>query len=557
MAEERPLHLHTVESVCIDLIGGRSIAVGADGETHSLEKETSRAVLAWYFKNRAKWAGNVTAADAEAIVDAAKAKPPSMTEARTPDEQKKRSLALVKVEAYRFGGLHAFSDRGRPPETFVLEPVKPITLLEGWNGSGKTSALNAIIWCLTGQLLRPQRKPEETEEEFACRIQLNETSLPTEHKLTPVTPLPDKRFPPDLSREKLPLDTWVELTFVDEQGNQPTPIRRTQTRTARGTVEETAADIASLGLDSLAAKIGTTIPGLIPFIQIGAVSEFGQAIAQLTGLADLVDLARHAGKVQQRLDKEFTRARKDEIEKQNEAFREARNDLQVLLDETPSLKPAGALPDPASDANLEDELTIIENHFTTCKTQALENAIQVLGTDFDPSDKAARDSLESSVSPALQQLSDFGRLPSAARLAGLSRLTDDQVTEVERLVAQITGEAKTLAELTTAPDLATRRQLYARVATWMKEQGETDLSTCKVCGGSLENAIDTKTGRPVRDELSEALSGDAELIGHTVATWTASRLGKLSKSVPEELAVELKRNLPTAPADLLLLCDYD
>src|SRR5260221_4370585 len=475
-----------------------------------------------------------------------------MPESEKVGEQGKRSLILTKVEAHRFGGLHAFSDKGHPPESFVFEPLKPITLLEGWNGSGKTSVVNAIIWCLTGQLLRPQRKPEETEEEFACKIQVNASTPPTEHKLTPVTPLPDKRFPPDLSREKLALDTWVELTFADEAGNILPAIRRAQKRSAKGSVNETPADITSLGLDPIAARIGTTIAGLLPFIQIGSVSEFGQAIAQLTGLADLVDLAKHATRTQQRVDKELTKARKDEIHQQNEAFRQARNDLQVLLDEHRSLKPAGALPDPAADTKLEDELASIEEHFTTCKTQALENAKQILGADFDPSDKVARDSLESSVSPALQQLSDFGKLASAARLAGLSRLTDEQVADFEKLSAEINSEAKMLAELTTTPDLAARRQLYARIAAWMKEQGETDLSACKGCGSSRENTIDVKTGHPGRDELAAALSSAAELIGHTVVTCAACRLGRLSKNVPEELAVEIKRDLPASPTNLLV-----
>ncbi len=432
MADARPLHLHTVESVCADLVGGRAIVVGSKGITHSLDKEAARAVLAWYSKNRLKWGGNVIVADAEAVVDAAKEKPPSMPVSEMVAEQGKLSLVLTKIEAHRFGGLHAFSDKGRPPESFVFEPLKPITLLEGWNGSGKTSVLNAIIWCLTGRLLRPQRKPEETAEEFACRIQVDGTTPPTEHKLTPVTPLPDKRFPPDLSREKLPLDTWVELTFADEAGNILPAIRRTQKRSPKGAVNETPADIMSLGLDPIAARIGTTIPGLLPFIQIGSVSEFGQAIAQLTGLSDLVDLAKHATRTLQRVDKELTNARKDEIHQQNEAFRQARNDLQVLLDENPSLTPVGALPDPTADTKLEDDLTSIMEHFAARKTEALENAKQILGSTFDPSDKTARDSLESSVSPALQQLKDVGKLASAARLAALSKLTGEQVVNVER-----------------------------------------------------------------------------------------------------------------------------
>ena len=552
MANARPLHLHTVESVCSDLIGGRAIAVGAEGVTHSLDKEAARAVLAWYSKNRLKWGGNVVVADAEAVVDASKIKPPSVSEPTATTERERRCLVLTKIEAHRFGGLHAFSDNGRSPESFVFEPSKPITLLEGWNGSGKTSILNAIIWCLTGQLLRPQRKPEETEEEFACRIQVNSSSPTTAHKLTPVTPLPDKRFPPDLSREKIPLDTWVELTFADEAGNSLPPIRRTQKRSTKGAVVETPADIASLGLDPIAARIGTTIPGLLPYIQIGLVSEFGQAIAQLTGLSELVDLAKHATRTQQRIDKELTKTRNEEIDQQNELFRQARNDLQTLLDENPHLRPTISLPDPAATAKLEDELASIAEHFTTCKTDALKNAKQILGADFDPSDKAARDNLESSVSPALQQLSDFGKLTSAAKLASLSKLTDVQVANLEKLFAEISYEAKMLAELMTTPDVAARRQLYARVATWMKEQDETDLSTCKVCGGTLEGAIDIKTGRLVRDELDDAFTSDAELIGHTVATWAASRLGRLSKTLPEELAVEIKRDLPESPIDLLI-----
>ena len=69
--------------------------------------------------------------------------------------------------------------------------------------------------------------------------------------------------------------------------------------------------------------------------------------------------------------------------------------------------------------------------------------------------------------------------------------------------------------------------------------------------GSLEHAIDARAGRPVRDELRDALAGDAELIGHTVATWAASRLGRLSKNLPEELVIEIKRDLPSTPIELL------
>ena len=102
--------------------------------------------------------------------------------------------------------------------------------------------------------------------------------------------------------------------------------------------------------------MGTAIPGLLPFIQIGSVSEFGRAIADLTGLSDLVDLARHATKVEQRIDGDLRRARQQEIESQNDAFRQATSDLQSLIDENRSLTPSVPLPSPESSDSLEEKL---------------------------------------------------------------------------------------------------------------------------------------------------------------------------------------------------------
>ena len=92
----------------------------------------------------------------------------------------------------------------------------------------------------------------------------------TLHKLTPVSPLPDPaRYMPDASQDKLPIDTWVELSFIDQNGNRLPPIRRTQMRNARGAVTETDPNISILGVDPIALRMGTTMPGLIPFVQVG------------------------------------------------------------------------------------------------------------------------------------------------------------------------------------------------------------------------------------------------------------------------------------------------
>ena len=169
MSEEvpvRPLYLHTVESLCADLISGRAVGVGKENVALVLGSSASRSILNWYRQNRTKWPGNVMERDIEALVDAAAMAPPNLNDLAGTSKGDKRRLRLKKIEAHQFGGLHACRSSAGASDNFIFEPTRAITLFEGWNGSGKTSLLNTVIWCLTGQLLRPQRKPEQGNVEF-------------------------------------------------------------------------------------------------------------------------------------------------------------------------------------------------------------------------------------------------------------------------------------------------------------------------------------------------------------------------------------------------------
>ena len=169
----RALHLHTIESLCADLVSGRAIGVGTENAEFRFDDDASRSTLEWYRLNRDKWTGNVKSADIESIVDSVTTEPPSHPVNALNSAADKRTLRLAKIEAHRFGGLCAYGTATDAPEHFVFVPKQPVTLFEGWNGSGKTSILNAVIWCLTGQLLRPQRKPESAGIEFEYRVDRN------------------------------------------------------------------------------------------------------------------------------------------------------------------------------------------------------------------------------------------------------------------------------------------------------------------------------------------------------------------------------------------------
>jgi len=549
----RPLHLQTIDSLFAELIGGAAIAVGPDSAEFRLDSQDSRAILNWYRLNRPKWAGRVMAPDVEAIVNAMSVALPSLPIPDISVPSAHRWLRLAKVVGHRFAGIHAYGTAETPPPDFVFEPHAPITLLEGWNGAGKTSLINLIVWCLTGQILRPQRPPESGQDEFDSSFARNSSSgeEATSHALSPITPLPnpDHYVPPP--NKPIPADSWVELTFVDQDGNALPPIRRTQVRKSNGKLSEFEPNFSVLGVDPIALHIGTTMPALLPFLQVGATSDLGLAVAKLTGLADLSNLAKHADRTHVKLLGEFTKEREAEIEDADARFLEARGDLQKQIDQYPQMAPSEPLPAPSASKELENSLADLEQYFSNLKAEALKAAQTILGPGFDPTNKASRDDLEQSIGPAQGQLKTLSQLTSARRLKALLDISDEDWQAVDALIGQLRSEAAALAELATTPELGRRKQLYARVSSWMADFEGHDFSTCGVCSRSLEGILDPVTKRAVAEHLVEVSKADQELLSFTQAAWATRWTGTLAAKCPAALRGELGRDLPAHPSDLM------
>jgi recombinational DNA repair ATPase RecF len=548
----RLLHLQTIESLFAELIGGERIGIGTDGETFGLETPRSKAVLDWYRRNRPKWPGNVAITDIEAICDYMATTPPVLPVPEIVRPDSARRLKLVKVVAHRFAGIHAYGEPGNPPEDFTFEPHEPATLFEGWNGAGKTSLLNAIVWCLTGEILRPQRPPESALHEFDATFSgMSSDSDGRAHTIPPVTPLPDgQRYKPG-PNERVPIDTWVELTFADQTGAHLPPIRRQYGRSQRGKLEEVPPNVSPLKVDPAALRVGTVMPAILQYLQIGDASDLGRAVAQLTGLAELSDLAKHASKARDKLKGEMRKAREAEIAEADKRFSEARSDLKDRIAEFTSMAYADPIPEPSGAAELEQQLAALEEHFTGLKTNALKAARAVLGDTFDPTQKAARDDLEKSIGPALGQLQTIGELSSARRLKALATISDAEWQKVDGLIAQLHQEAAVLAELNQQPDIARRKQLYARVASWSTGQNGHDFSVCDVCSRSLDGVIDPVTKRAVAEHLDEVAREDHELLSMTELGWVAKWTGLIAEQIPAALISDIAEDLPNKPIDLM------
>lgn len=548
----RSLHLHTLDSLIADLVSGRPVDTTA-GESFVLTDDRSRSALEWYRKiGAAKWTANVSAANGEDLVNAILLAPPELPELPArPANAKSRRLRLKKLEAHRFAGLHKFGTPKAAPANYVHEFISPLTLFEGRNGSGKTSLLNAIIWTLTGEILRPQREPE-TAEDFECSVSAeDDDDENTTHKLSPLTPMPNvEQYRPD--QPWVPADTWVELTFIDETGTELPPIRRSQFRSPRGKLEEVPPDLTVLGIDPIAVRIGTLMPGLLPLIKVGSVSELGRAVSQLTGLSALVDLAEHVRRAKTKIDREFIKAKTADLERADHDYSTAKDDLDKIVIANPSLAPAHAVPSPSDDKGAEETLDNITEHFESVKAAAFESSREILGEHFEPANSVLLADLEKNIGRALERISQPTSLSSAARLGELRKLTSEQLNAAEARIEDLLAEAKALDALAKNPSESARTRLYARVASWIADHHDPQRKddVCVVCGGILDQAVDPVTGRPVKAHLHEA-AADSALLSQTLSRWAENAQGDLMRNLPETLRAEMATDLPDHPCELI------
>lgn len=541
----RPLHLHTLDSLCSDLVAGLSVSVGDDGSTFQLQSSASRGVLFWYAKNKLKWTANVQIVDVEAIVDAALSGPAhqhALTQTSRADSP--RRFSLTSIQAHQFAGLHNAGTSLAKPDDFIFQVKRGVTLFEGYNGCGKTSLLNAIIWALTGEVLRPQRAPEPGSKDFDFEV--DESTI---HAAPPVVPLPNPALEAVVA-QAIPVDTWVKLEFQDQDGKCYS-VRRSLKRGARNTLREDITGLDELGLDPISTRVGTTIPGILPYVQVGSTSALGKAVSELTGMAPLVQLASHAQKAKKKIDGDLTKTKRSELEGTDEVYCLTRSDLVELLSKYALAIEEKAIPLPSDDSTLEDKLEELATRLETLKTSGLEHAKLVLGDAFDAQAENQRTDLVGSIAPALSAVSKLSFLPSIARLGGLTKLTDDEVAPVRDFIAEVRKEAAELVEIAAEPNKAARVRLYTRVATWMREHpGLHDEDSCAVCGHSLIDVVDDITGLMVKDHIGGAAK-EGDFAGKTFSTWANHVVGEITRRLPVAIAAEIRRDTPKSPTSLL------
>jgi len=188
------LYIHTLETLCNELVSGRPVLLDEKGNEFRLTSAETRAMFDWYRRNPDKWAQRNMKEDVEVIADQLEKEPPELQAVELPGKsQQKRIIHLKSMRVHRFAGIHQYGTVEQIPEDFEFDFNKRLTLIEGMNGSGKTSLLSAIAWCLTGYVYRSQRGPETVDQ--AVRIDVAEEAEQVSEDgsssdMTPITPMP-------------------------------------------------------------------------------------------------------------------------------------------------------------------------------------------------------------------------------------------------------------------------------------------------------------------------------------------------------------------------------
>ena len=547
-----PLYAHTVESLCDELVSGRPVPI-EDEEDFKFDSPDVRKVFNWYVDHKSKWSGVNKALDVEQIVDYLTVPPPKKPiQTRTESGKGGRCLHLSKIVAHRFAGIHRYGTLTKAPEDFEHSFEKPATLIEGKNASGKTSLLNAIVWCLTGHIYRSQRGPEKVEEEMAVTVECEEAEELICKTCTPITPVPEASIVKSLKGNPVPLDTWVELTFVDGDGNEAGRIRRSLSRTARGKIKIDVSGVESLGLDPIALEVGTRMTGLIPYIQLEEASDMGKAIAALTALRPLEDLVKHARKSQEKLKGELRRAREKEIVNFDSEFAEIRDQLKTLIETNPTIGPGMEIPKDLKDKTTGRLLREMRERFGQLKAKVLEDCKTILGEDFDTEDTDNQNDLSENVRKAIGLLepTHLKGLDSAQRLTGMRKLTDEEILEAVTLISTLLTQADQIEVLAGSPERAVRERLYARVGSWIR-QNQCETNVCPVCQEVLCNRCDRVTGKKITDHLEEHAKEDREYLAKAIQEWGRSSREKLRAELPGCLSSEMEKELPEKPVDLI------
>lgn len=495
----------------------------ADGSSFHLEDQHQRHALLFFLKHRigqdilAKPFTKGSDDLAKAIMDWLDQpfEPPVVTDRKRIGGTLR--WAVTKIEITQFGGLHPYClADGSTPAPLVIEVERDIMLIRGHNGAGKSSIAKALTFALTEHIPCPAGEPQPFGGLVNTYIMPDGDEIP----LPTIVPMPTaEQWQARAKAGKPPVETGVEITLTNAAAQTMT-IRRAVVPASRGGftsrlwVDEsettrTLDDV--LGVSRLGLELSVLHMARLPYIALGRPESLGKGVQELTGLRPIGDLAGvSAAKFATYLKGTFTTNRQREQKAVRGDFVAKAKALAALFESSPS-KPPSAIA-PASGDSCKVSLDAIAEDLRQ-RTAAVVAAVATAAGV--PKENVVLDRLDETLVRARTALTSGAppEDPRAAVIHRLAALDTATITEARRQVQALADRANGFARQHAEKSLFIRRRLYARVAAWLKEQGQDgEPDACPVCLRPLAQAPhDPDLGMPIAMALAQAQQDDADL----------------------------------------------
>lgn len=427
---------------------------------------------------------------------------------------------LDKIKTYGFGGLNQF---GGP--SFNIDINQETWCLEGQNGSGKTSLTSAIIWALTGQVIREHAGLAKNNGERKDVYSNNGIKIGT---WPPIAAYPTSES--DLSK---PAKVFVKLTFTDGKGNRAT-VYRSLRSLPDGTVTPVVKIDSAIEPYMNLIEAGVIMPNRLGHLGFGDKSEsLGSAVKALTGLDFLESVGQGVAKIKRggsRFLNYSKQNRLDDIEADYTKW------LSVAKEHTKTSGYNLSKLEQIGEEGIADELAAIRAQAEADAKNKMETLADVLTPDIDLGSQHDRDKVELA----------FGRIKisSTSKPTELSKMFEALASLSK---AHTTGELQKITDVLAevAPILTNALHWHHKQESDLKLRFKAEASLwfeisspqhCPLCEGELL----TEQQRVLAAELAD-LKEHADAAKKDLEDVCNGILAKISKSIPPSIQSKMQQ----------------
>jgi len=372
---------------------------------------------------------------------------------------------LVKIQTEGFGGVNTWSGG-----SFTYELGGDSLVLDGANGSGKSSLTGALIWALTGQ--RPREAGATSDAAANSQVYNDEGKHVGDWP--PLACYPDKVG--TLSTNPF---VEVKLTFKNPAGDEAVIERSLK----NGAIY--SATDPRLELPPILIETGLVMPARLAQIRFGPdQKQLKDAVQMLTGLDEIASLGQFVADL---CHKSYDYLGYSKKQKREETYRAFTIAIQEARDALQSVGRSMTPFEPADTQDKDGPMAALSREVSEKATETLAVIQSDLATGLDLSKPAIQQQVASAITSAKSEMTDglsgLGPWPTLVAIAhSLGLESAEKLRHAVDAVKEQMNEAIQLRQKALDDK---RFQMKAVAAAWHRQHTSGSIENCPLCEQSL------------------------------------------------------------------------